>query len=371
MVAVRALALATLVALAAAKTRWHQLDGYTFEDYKKEYGRSYATQAEHDQRRANFEANLKAARAHNADASKSWKEGVNHMSDWSEKEFRRMLGYNKALGYSMHVESSYDAEAAGMNGSDLPESIDWRDHDIVTAVKNQGGCGSCWTFGATETLESHWAKKTGLLNVLSEQQILDCTPNPQQCGGTGGCQGGTAELAYTKLKETGQTSEWLYPYTSIFGNNSKCHFDPQKTAPIAKVTGYKKIESNQYMPLMQAVGTIGPVSISVEASRWGRYEEGVFDGCNQTNPDIDHAVQLVGYGKETSSGKSYWLVRNSWSPQWGDAGYIKLVRTDDEGSRCGTDISPLDGTGCKGGPKTQKVCGTCGILFDNVYPLVD
>lgn len=146
------------------------------------------------------------------------------------------------------------------------QSIDWRDHNIVTAVKNQGGCGSCWTFGATETLESHWAKKTGALNVLSEQQILDCTPNPEECGGTGGCQGGTAELAYNKLKETGQTSEWLYPYVSIHGKNYNCTWNAIEAPPIANVTGYKKIASNQYLPLMNVIGTVGPVSISVEAS---------------------------------------------------------------------------------------------------------
>jgi len=367
--ALRVFLVAALVAVVAAKTRWHQLEGYTFEHYKKEYGRTYATAAEHSRRQGLFEANLAAATKHNADSSKTWKEGVNHMSDWSEAEFGRLLGYNKALGYSQHVEGP--PVDPSLTGDDLPTAIDWRDHDIVTAVKNQGGCGSCWTFGATETLESHWAKKTGALNVLSEQQILDCTPNPDECGGTGGCAGGTAELAYNKLTATGQTSEWLYPYTSIHGKNYNCSWNPVAAPPIAKPTGYKKIAANQYLPLMTVIGTVGPVSISVEASHWSRYEEGLFDGCNQTNPDIDHAVQLVGYGTEPTSGKDYWLVRNSWSPQWGDAGYIKLIRTSSEESRCGTDLTPLDGTGCKNGTKTQKVCGTCGILFDNVIPLVD
>ena len=173
-------------------------------------------------------------------------------------------------------------------------------------------------------------------------------------------KGGTAELAYTALRATGQTSEWMYPYRSIHGQNFKCAFNRTETPRVANVTGYRKIPSNQYMPLMEVIGTIGPVSISVEAIHWSRYESGVFDGCNQTHPDIDHAVQLVGYGTEAESGKKYWLVRNSWSPQWGDAGYIKVLRTDNEETRCGTDITPADGTGCAGGPKTQHVCGTCG-----------
>ncbi len=234
----------------------------------------------------------------------------------------------------------------------------------------QGRCGSCWSFGSAETLESHWALKTGFLHVLSEQNILDCTPNPQQCGGTGGCSGGTAELAYDRLAKSGEglASEWTYPYTSWHGDNFQCHYNASETAPVATVTGYTKLDSNEFAPLMNAIANVGPVSISVEAVLWRNYESGVFDGCNQTNPDIDHAVQLVGYGNE--NGQDYWLVRNSWTPQWGDHGYIKILLTADEESRCGTDLNPQDGSGCAGGPATVKVCGTCGILFDTCYPTV-
>ena len=86
-----------------------------------------------------------------------------------------------------------------------------------------------------------------------------------------------------------------------------------------------------------------------QAIHWQNYESGLFNGCNQTNPDIDHNVVVVGYGEE-SDGSGYWLVRNSWTPHWGDHGYIKLLRTADEGTRCGEDITPLDGSGCSGGP---------------------
>lgn len=88
------------------------------------------------------------------------------------------------------------------------------------------------------------------------------------------------------------------------------------------------------------------------------YESGIFDGGNKTNPDLDHLVQLIGYGEE--NGTAYWMVRNSWTPLWGDHGFIRLARTTD----CGEDITPLDGNGCAGGPSTVKVCGTSGMLFD-------
>ncbi len=141
-----------------------------------------------------------------------------------------------------------------------------------------------------------------------------CVPNPQQCGGTGQCSGGTAELAYATLNGTGLSSEWTYPYLSYFGQNfDKC--DTARVAKAAPITGYVHLPTNELAPLLNAITTLGPIAISVEASHWSAYEEGVFDGCNQTNPDIDHAVVLVGYGTDATLG-DYFLIRNSWSPQW-------------------------------------------------------
>lgn len=98
----------------------------------------------------------------------------------------------------------------------------------------------------------------------------------------------------------------------------------------------------------------------------GAYSSGIFDGCNQENPDIDHAVVLVGYGSD--NGRDYWTVRNSWSPSWGEIGYIRVLRTEDEENRCGMDTNPQDGTACAGDDEPKRVCGTCGILYDSCYP---
>jgi len=116
--------------------------------------------------------------------------------------------------------------------------------------------------------------------------------------------------------------------------------------------------------LMNAVVHKGPIAISLDASFMG-YESGVYpaESCGAT---IDHAVVLVGYG--TDDGQDYYLVRNSWGESWGDGGYIKIERNDDDDSRCATDESPASGTECKPYPKTQKVCGACGILSDSSYP---
>ena len=132
----------------------------------------------------------------------------------------------------------------------------------------------------------------------------------------------------------------------------------------AKTGGFVKLPENDANALLAAIAQVGPISISVDASAWSFYGGGIFNGCNAAAPDIDHAVQAVGYG--TDAGQDYWLVRNSWSAGWGEAGFIRLYRGAQE--TCGTDSTPGDGSGCTGGPTTVKVCGTCGIWYDNSYP---
>jgi len=203
---------------------------------------------------------------------------------------------------------------------------------------------------------------------FSEQQILDCTPNPNDCGGTGGCGGGTAELAMAQIIQMGGlSSEWTYPYLSYFGQNYKCHFNDSMTVPIAQLSSYTTLPSNQYAPVLSTIATKGPLAVSVDASSWSDYESGVFNGCNQTNPDLDHEVQLVGYGVDPALG-DYWIVRNSWTAMWGEKGYIRVYRTGK--AQCGIDLSPSDGTGCNNGPSQVIVCGTCGILYDTTYPVI-
>jgi len=234
-------------------------------------------------------------------------------------------------------------------------------------VKDQGHCGSCWAFASTATIESHVAKASGLLFDLSVQQIAMCTQNPNSCGGTGGCNGATSELAFDYASSSeGLFEEYQYSYQSYYGNDYACAL-PTGTHPVAAINGFVKLPENNYTALMNAIAKVGPVAISVDASNWSAYKGGIFNGCDQASPDIDHGVVLVGYGEE--QGQKYWLVRNSWSPTWGEKGYIRLARADSEEELCGVDTTPLDGTACDGDTTPVKVCGTCGILFDGSFPL--
>ena len=199
----------------------------------------------------------------------------------------------------------------------LPDAWDWRDHGVVSAAKDQGRCGSCWAFASAEAMESHWALASGHLEDLSIQQILDCTPNPQHCGGTGGCHGSIPQLAFAQIDEQGGLAgEWSYGYTSYSGKDApECAFAPEKlhaTSSARGKTATVQLPSNQAAPLMQALVKFGPVPVSVDAGSWHLYKGGVWDKCNQKEPTLDHAVNLVGYGTDAKTGEDYWLVRNSW-----------------------------------------------------------
>jgi len=364
----RLLALLSTLAIVAGKTAWNQLENYTFEQYLEEFNIKYHP-SEISARKAIFDSELTRIRAHNA-KNASWKEGVSKFTTMTADEKKTFFGRNKGAAQAQrkNLKSSQplpkDFKLRSVD--QLPTSVDWRESGIVTAVKDQGHCGSCWAFASTAVVESHVAKNTGLLFDLSVQQMAMCAPNPDACGGTGGCAGSTAELAFEYVTgSAGLYQEYQYGYASYFGRDIACTLPPGK--PVATINGYVQLPENNYTALMNAIATVGPVAISVDASNWSAYQSGIFNGCNQAKPDIDHAVVLMGYGEE--NGQKYWIVRNSWSPTWGEFGYVRLARFENEEEMCGTDTTPQDGTACAGDNEPVKVCGTCGILYDSAYPL--
>jgi len=367
----RALLLITLAAaVLAAPPKWHQLKGYTFDAYMDDFGRQYKKGTpEHAKRLALFERELALVQKHNANNAYLWKRGINHMSDWTEEEKKTLRGNKVGMkGKFSKPEKIYEAPAGP-----VPYQVDWRTAQppVVSSVKNQGQCGSCWAHAATEAIESAEAIRSGRLFVLSQQQITSCTPNPDQCGGTGGCNGAIAELAIDYIKTVGINEEWTYGYTSGFGNSGQCFAANSSSfgnhIPMVNVSGYTLAKHNDAESVTQALAHAGPLAISVDASDWSNYESGIYHGCNYAhNISMDHAVQAVGFGFEPSLGQHYWLVRNSWSPAWGELGYIKLIREPGQ-EKCGWNVDPQNGAGCRGQTAPQWACGQCGIAFDTLF----
>jgi len=261
------------------------------------------------------------------------------------------------MPYSTHSLNSLPVDQ-------LPDRVDWREKNVVTPVKNQGSCGSCWAFATTEGVESCVAQATGKLLTLSAQDVTSCTKNPQHCGGTGGCGGATAELGFDQVAKGGIALEKDYPYTAQTGT---CKTSVPKAA---RVKGFVKLIENNYTDLINAIANVGPIAVSVAADPWMMYGGGVFTGCapgGTRQVVINHAVQLVGYGVD--AGRDYWLVRNSWGGSWGERGYIRMLRHSDgdKSKWCNPDNRPQDGSGCDGGPASITVCGSCGIWYDSCY----
>lgn len=281
-------------------------------------------------------------------------------------------------------ETSYEAVK-------LNDSIDWGRLSMASKVPDQGGCGSCWALATSSMLEGRFeVANQGSGRTFSAQQLVDCVPNPRSCGGTGGCQGATVELAMSYIEKKGLKTNEELQYQAhegrcrapVRGSNRfssssflelekhERHKDDHHVHENGGATiglhSWRKLPTNKAVPLMNAVQN-GPVAISVGAKPFHFYKGGVFDDCPKDSV-INHAVTLFGYG-QTESGDNYWNVRNSWGPDWGERGYIRLLRgasLHQDDAYCGIDHFPKLGVACKPYPKQSKVCGMCGMLFDSV-----
>jgi len=377
-----------------------------FVEFLSKFGKRYDSEEDYIYRQEIYETNLETIRKHNENSEKDgWTMGINKFADLLPHEIH--TGFDKSALHGPEAHKNLDSSrlfGSLVQGKDdssehlrrrnlgsLPDTVDWRTHDppIVTPVKDQGHCGSCWAFAATAVLESHAALATHELFVFSPQELVSCAPNQNECGGTGGCEGSTGELAFDYVAKHGMVSEWSYGYTSYYGDTGTCKYDDDDAhkgspyLPRSKVglVGYSSLPTNSYDALMYAVATLGPVVVSVAANGWGLYKGGIYDDSDMVqNYDLNHAVVLEGYGTDDATGADYWLVRNSWGVLWGEDGYIRLKRENprndiyQENKHCKMDITPSDGVACTGpnGNDTipdQLVCGMSGILYANVVPV--
>jgi C1A family cysteine protease len=257
----------------------------------------------------------------------SYQLGENQFMDLTGDEFERNYLSGIVKKGTTYRNSLLGAEAACTQanfGKAKSSSIDWTAKGMVTQVKNQGQCGSCWAFSTTGSVESHVAIKSGKPPVsLSEQELVDCSSSY----GNQGCNGGLMDYGFEYIMANGICAESAYPYTASQGTCKQC-------TKVAEITGCQDIPQGDPDQLKGALESSGPVSIAVEADQlaFQFYHGGVLTGNCGTK--LDHGVLLVGFSDTDE--QPFWKVKNSWGATWGEQGYLRIAQAQD---KCGVELS--------------------------------
>jgi len=291
-----------------------------FNEWMHAHSRTYA----HDAFRVKyntFKTNVDIVDANNAQ-NNGLTLALNKFADMSNAEFKAYYTGLKAQTTRQENDDTPSVE--------VPTSVDWRTKGAVTPVKNQGQCGSCWSFSSTGSLEGLNFIKNKKLLSFSEQQLVDCS----QSYGNDGCDGGLMDYAFEYVAAQGIEEESVYPYTAEDGT---CQYNAAKT--VFKNKAYTDVKANSPTALETAIAQ-QPVSVAVEAdqSAWQLYSSGVIMPAH-CGTQLDHGVLAVGYG--SADGKEVYIVKNSWGADWGLKGYVYLERTKANGAgTCGIQMQP-------------------------------
>jgi C1A family cysteine protease len=276
-----------------------------WEQFKVKFARKYSSKEEEDHRFGHFIKNLRLADQRNA-AKDGSHHGVTKFADMSEAEFKNLLGYKKPKGVESKAEKAQVYKNPRNSGL-----VDWTGV-YTTPVKNQGQCGSCWAFSATEQIESDTMRTLGTTYELSPQQVVNCDRTAFGCGG------GWTEHAYNYVSRAGGIEqESDYPYYSGMHPKEDTDCDSDKSKFVATVNKYYTVESESDMA--DYMKSTGPLSVCVDANSWNTYTGGVMSKCGNS---VDHCVQATGV--DTDGSEPYWKVRNSWGTDWGEDGFIRL-----------------------------------------------
>lgn len=290
-----------------------------WEDFKRVHKKMY-TKQEESRRKSIWLKNVHMVTNHNNETDnghRSFRLEINKFADMTGEDVKCVMMPSE-LGEGLVNVSTFIPPS----NMQLPDTVDWRIDGYVTHVKNQRECGSCWAFSATGGLEGQHFKKTGKLVSLSEQNLVDCSTE------NNGCNGGSMDKAYQYIaRNNGINTEKSYRYVA---QKRTCTF--RRSHVGATCTGFSQVPAGDELALQKAVASVGPISVGIRVDdAFLMYKEGVYDSQNCQNTNSFHAVLIVGYG--VFNGKDYWLVKNSWSTNWGMKGYIMMSRN--QNNQCG------------------------------------
>lgn len=280
-----------------------------FNNYRIEYNKNYLTTSEFNYRFNIFRKNVNYMNDVNMNQDKSYRLGLNKFSDMQHNEFKgKYLTQNNINNRQSGKSNFIDVS----NGRPIPSAIDWRAAGVVTDVKDQGQCGSCWAFSAVGTMEGQHALKTGNLVSLSEQNLVDCSTLNDGCGG------GWPDKAMTYVENNGGIdTEASYPYNASVIES--CEYNKSHVG--ATVRNVTDLPTKNMTALYNAIGFIGPISVAIDAEYdFQLYNAGIFESTSCSSDDLDHAVLAIGYG--TYNGTNFIIIKNSWGTSWGMDGYI-------------------------------------------------
>jgi len=286
-------------------------DWNSFHVFQREHGRVYDDLQEKLNRFAVFQSNMRTAEQLTAEHNGLAEFGVTRFSDMTPEEFRAQ--YLSGLNVTSGLESMKAAVEWKPTKLGYPATLDWRSSSKVTAVRDQGSCGSCWSFAATEEWESQLLIKGQASTVLSRQQFIDCDNTDQGCNG--GFYTNAWQYAYAA---GGVETESQYSYTAKKGT---CKFNKSLATIRPKSGG--SIWAKTLTDIYGMVSSHGPVAAAVDATLLQSYRSGVFSMAQSSCPSVNHAVLIAGY----DSTKGYYIVRNSWGTSWGENGYFRITTT--------------------------------------------
>jgi len=322
---------------------------YLFHQFLLVYNITYSTPSVFMERFDIFTTNVQYIDQFNAKPTSSLTLGMGPFADQTLEEFARarlgLLTRRKLFsGTADACNELQQQDTEDKKNESLPRSFDWRDHGVLTPIKNQGSCGSCWAFASIEVAESV-AMLGGFFEnapIFSPKQLVDC------CDSSFGCSGGYIDAALQYMVSRGVVNESSYPYLP---HQDACLTTIDSTVVEFTPRGCFHVGGGADTHLSKFLMEKGPLVIGVAArsSVFQLYTGGVIRNWD-CGTEVDHAVQLVGFGQEDDTGLKFWVVRNSWGEQWGEKGYFRLERVD-------RNWEDIEGS------------GTCGMLVSGAWGL--